>query len=259
MKRQSIHQQIDLLLNALLEQHEQFRQHQGTIPQMELDLLLQNTRQLYEAILMLHHNNALSSLDDVKAAVMQRILSDRKENSGKAAETNMENVPAPAVVAVKTEAHHAGMDELMAKAGSEQPALKNPDKKPKAKKLTGGLNATLFEDKPSLADNFEDEETWHKHIASKSSGNTVVSQLHRKPVADLKVAIGINEKFLFINQLFDGNLQDYSEAIAKLNASGDLNTARQFISSELVIRFSWPNDNEHVKNFMDLVERRFIS
>lgn len=259
MNRQSIHQQIDLLLNALLEQHEQFRQQNGTIPQMELDLLLQNTRQLYEAILMLHHNNALSSLDDVKAAVMQRILSDRKENTRSVAATQTEVVPVAEPEVVKTETHHSVMDELMAKAGREQPVEKKSDKKSKTKRLAGGLNATLFEEKPSHADNFEDEVTWHEHIASKSSWNTVANQLHRKPVADLKVAIGINEKFLFINQLFDGNLQDYSEAITKLNASGDLNSARQFISSELAIRFSWPIDNEHVKNFMDLIERRFIS
>ena len=60
MNRQSIHQQIDLLIKALSEQHQQFREGSGTIQQVELDLLLQNTRQLYEAILMLNHNNALS-------------------------------------------------------------------------------------------------------------------------------------------------------------------------------------------------------
>ena len=262
MKRQSIHQQIDLLLNALEEQHEQFRTHPGTIPQMELDLLLQNTRQLYEAILMLYHNNALSSLDDVKAAVMQRILTDRKGNHQPVKEEKVEEKPVqvPVQQIQKTEPVASGItDQLLAKAASIQPEDNRNDKKTTTKRIAGGVNATLFEDQHSLADNFEDEVTLHEHIASKSSGNTLASQLHRKPLSDLKAAIGINEKFLFINQLFDGNLQDYSEAIMKLNDSGDLNSAKQFIAVELASRFNWMDDNEHVINFMGLVERRFGS
>lgn len=260
MNRQSIHQQIDLLLNALTEQHAQFRPGKDTIPQMELDLLLQNTRQLYEAILMLHHNNALSSLDEVKAAVMQRILAEKRmiERKTDEVKTEVQKVAEPLQVEIKQETNHVKMEEVIAKAGDSLPSGENGEKKVKPKKLSGGVNATLFEDAPSLADNFEDEETLHEHIASKTSGTTLADHLHRKPVQDLKAAIGINEKFLFINQLFDGNLQDYSEAIEKLNASADLTSAKQFVTAELAGRFNWTNNNEHVKSFLDLVERRFI-
>ena len=56
---------------------------------------------------------------------------------------------------------------------------------------------------------------------------------------DLKDAIGINEKFLFINELFDGNLQDYSEALNKLNAFENLQSAENIFSVDLVTRYSW--------------------
>lgn len=260
MKRQSIHQQIDLLLKALTEQHAQFREGKDTIPQLELDLLLQNTRQLYEAILMLHHNNALSSLDEVKNAVMQRILAEKRSIERKTEEVKTE-VPQrieEVQAETKQETVHVRMEELIVKAAEAVPAEENKEKKVKSKKLSGGVNATLFEEAPSLADNFEDEETLHEHIASKNSGTTLAAHLHHKPVADLKAAIGINEKFLFINQLFDGNLQNYSEAIEKLNTSPDLYAAKQFVSAELANRFNWTDNNEHVKSFLDLVERRFI-
>ncbi len=261
MKRQSIHQQIDLLLNALAEQHEQFRERKDTIPQMELDLLLQNTRQLYEAILMLYHNNALSSLDEVKTAVMQRILAEKKpiERKTDESKTDAQLVVEPVSKETKIETNNpARMEELMVKTSNTQTVEEKKEKTGKFRKLSGGVNATLFQDTPSFADSFEDEVTLHEHIASKTSGTTIGDRMHRKPVPDLKAAIGINEKFLFINQLFDGNLQDYSEAIEKLNTSADLNTARQLISAELANRFNWITDNEHVRNFMDLVERRFI-
>ena len=243
MNRQSIHQQIEVLLAALTEQHEQFRGAKYSIPQPELDLLLQNSRQLYEAMLMLNHTNALSSLDEVKAAVTQRILAEKRAIEKKTEEVNVEipkpvQVPLAEVKAQEPEVHHK-MEELISKVADAKPIEEKKEKNGKPKKLSGGVNATLFEDTPTLADNFEDEISLHEHIAKKGSGQTVSEHLHRKPVRDLKAAIGINEKFLFINQLFDGNLHDYSEAIEKLNAMHDLEAAKQFVSSELASRFSW--------------------
>ena len=260
MNRQSIHQQIEILLNTLTAQHEQFRGAQYSIPQPELDLLLQNSRQLYEAMLMLNHTNALTSLDEVKAAVTQRILAEKRAIEKKSEEVKVEipkTVNQPVVEAKQEPVHHK-MEEVISKVSDEKPVEEKKEKTIKPKKLSGGINATLFEDSPTLADNFEDEVSLHEHIAGKSSGQTVSEHHHRKPVHDLKAAIGINEKFLFINQLFDGNLHDYSEAVEKLNAMKDLATAKQFVSAELSNRFNWEHSNDHVKNFMELVERRFI-
>jgi hypothetical protein len=263
MNRQSIHQEIEVLLNTLREQHEQFRGARYSIPQQELDLLLQNSRQLYEAMLLLNHTNALSSLDEVKAAVTQRLLAEKRAIEKKTAEKTPVENPKPAETPVaEPKPREAGvhpMAEVIAKAAEEKPVEEKKDKVARPKKLSGGVNATLFEDTHTHADNFEDEMSLHEHIAAKGSGQTVSDLLHRKPVHDLKAAIGINEKFLFINQLFDGNLHDYSEAIEKLNAMHDLASAKQFVSAELATRFNWNDNNDHVRNFMELVERRFIA
>src|SRR5204863_10123227 len=118
-------------------------------------------------------------------------------------------------------------------------------------------NSALFEDRPTLGDKFGNEETLHGKIASKASVKTIADKLHTKPIKDFKAAIGINEKFLFINQLFEGNLQRYSEAIEKVNAFSDLQSAKQFIAVELAARLNWHEDNENVRNFMELIARRF--
>src|SRR5437773_5950725 len=78
MNRSSIHQQIESLLKTIQEQHNQLKQHTNSIPQVEIDFMLQNLRQLYEASLMLNHTNALSSLDEVKQAVTQKILAEKR-------------------------------------------------------------------------------------------------------------------------------------------------------------------------------------
>jgi hypothetical protein len=78
MNRQSIHQQIDSLLKIIRDQHEQIKNHHASIPQVEIDFMVQNLRQLFEAGLMLNHTNALTSLDEVKAAVTQKILAEKR-------------------------------------------------------------------------------------------------------------------------------------------------------------------------------------
>jgi hypothetical protein len=64
---------------------------------------------------------------------------------------------------------------------------------------------------------------------------------------------------LFINKLFDGNVQDYTTAIEKINSCDGLSSAKQFISEELSSQLNWNESSEHVKTFFELVERRFIS
>src|SRR4030095_14050624 len=78
MNRQSIHQQIDSLLKIIRDQHDHLKNHGSSIPQVEIDFMVQNLRQLYEAALMLNHTNALTSLDEVKAAVTQKILAEKR-------------------------------------------------------------------------------------------------------------------------------------------------------------------------------------
>jgi hypothetical protein len=131
----------------------------------------------------------------------------------------------------------------------------SPSKQKKQTAYVGGL----FGDTLSHADKFKDEPTVADRIAKSKSDKSVADKMQHKPVRDLKDAIGINEKFLFINELFDGNLQDYSEALHKLNTADSLQSAEEFIRAELSIRYNWTDDNHHVKNFRDLVERRFIS
>src|SRR6188768_140898 len=78
MNRQSIHQQIDSLLKIIRDQHDHLKNHSSSIPQVEIDFMVQNLRQLYEAALMLNHTNALTSLDEVKTAVTQKILAEKR-------------------------------------------------------------------------------------------------------------------------------------------------------------------------------------
>jgi len=266
MNRQSIHQQIESLLKIIQDQHNQIKKRESSAPQVEIDFMIQNMRQLYEASLLLNHTNAMSSLDEVKSAVVQKILAEKKAIELKQPEPKKESskeevVPQPtaiqSLVAPKPMAEPV-KEVVIEPAIPLQEKTKEPRTIAVKSKKASDFNSSMFEDKPTLGDKFGNGETLHVKIASKNGSKTLAEKLHHHPIKDLKQAIGINEKFLFINQLFDGNLQQYSEAIDKVNSLNNLESAREFITTELAVRLNWDDSNEHVQNFMELVERRFI-
>lgn len=76
-----------------------------------------------------------------------------------------------------------------------------------------------------------------------------------KPITDLKTAIGINEKFQFINELFDGNMQEYNIAIGQLDGMENFHEATIYLSN-LKDVYKWKEETLVMANFLELIERR---
>ena len=86
---------------------------------------------------------------------------------------------------------------------------------------------------------------------------TLASKLRRQPVKDLPQAIGINQKFLFMNDLFEGENDVYKDAVVKLNECSGLAEAK-VLTGSLAEKYGWDWKSDSVKLFMDLVERRYL-
>lgn len=85
----------------------------------------------------------------------------------------------------------------------------------------------------------------------------LVEVLKETPVKDLRKAIGINDRFLFINELFRGDEAMYERSIKTINSFNIYPEAEYWISRELKIKIGWKNDNSTVQHFDQLVKRRF--
>jgi len=77
------------------------------------------------------------------------------------------------------------------------------------------------------------------------------------PIKDLKKAIGINDRFLFINELFRGDDVMYERSIKTINGFSIFPEAEYWIKRELKLKLGWDDNNEVVKQFDQLVRRRF--
>lgn len=90
-----------------------------------------------------------------------------------------------------------------------------------------------------------------------AADTSLAARLQRKPVADLAAAIGINDKFLLLNELFGGSMEKYNKSIRALNNFSTLLGAKTYMS-ELQIEFQWNIESDAYKKLDNLVERRFM-
>ncbi len=77
------------------------------------------------------------------------------------------------------------------------------------------------------------------------------------PIRDLRKAIGVNDRFLFINELFRGDESAYERSIKTINGFSIFPEAEYWIQRELKVKNGWNDSNEIVQQFYHLVKRRF--
>ncbi|MFZ1528395.1 MAG: hypothetical protein WAT19_06590 [Ferruginibacter sp.] len=78
------------------------------------------------------------------------------------------------------------------------------------------------------------------------------------PIKDLKKAIGVNDRFVFIRELFRGDENMYERSIKTINGFSIFPEAEYWIRRELKLKLGWNDKNEIVKLFDQLVRRRFL-
>jgi len=87
--------------------------------------------------------------------------------------------------------------------------------------------------------------------------NTAAEQVNIDKISDLKKAITLNEKLLYIKDLFNGYSLAYSEAIEILNRFTSLNEADLFLKKNYVVKNNWEGKPETTAKFYALLQRRY--
>jgi hypothetical protein len=100
--------------------------------------------------------------------------------------------------------------------------FETPIEEPKPKNLSNGKTiGEQYEQKKSIFENF-----------STNIKQDDISKRFNSPKIDLRTAIGVNEKFMFINDLFSGNLREYTDFIQRLNEAETLEMANVILNGE---------------------------
>lgn len=124
-------------------------------------------------------------------------------------------------------------------------------------KMSGPQHLGLFDSVQTVADRYEEQPTLHDKISKNQTDLSLGKKLQQKSVGDLKRSIGINEKFSYINELFEGDLNIYNSCIETLNRFEGYETALKYIEDTLIPKYNWNPENKSFKGLMDLLERKF--
>ena len=91
----------------------------------------------------------------------------------------------------------------------------------------------------------------------RQSKTELMEVLKESPVKDLRKAIGINDRYLFINDLFRGDETMYERSIKTINGFSIFPEAEYWINRELKVKLGWNSDDPAVVHFDQLIKRRF--
>ncbi len=132
-------------------------------------------------------------------------------------------------------------------------------------------NETVEDTENDDEDDFEEEEeerTSISHIEKKTVGenfhikkslndmleknNTLDQKIAHSPIANLQSAIGINDRFLFIREMFNNDAALYSEAVRQIDQCENIKQAVNYLSSNFKIK-----KTETSLKFVEQIRRRF--
>ncbi len=134
------------------------------------------------------------------------------------------------------------------------PAVETVPEKPKPKKFDLQLPTTKT---TSAATGFN---TAFDELFEQKATKDLSQKLSERPISNLKLAWGVGDKFLMINELFGKNSSAFEEAIATLDELGSIDKARAYLEKNIIDKYNWiaPNKVSVAKDFIKTIRRRYL-
>jgi len=105
------------------------------------------------------------------------------------------------------------------------------------------------EEKLVVGEKYQKERSLNETLGNNKAAE---SKLINGPITSLKAAIGLNDRFLFIREIFNNNSAKYNEVIDNLDKMEQIQEAVEYLRDNLTMQ-----KNEASMKFVDLLKRRF--
>lgn len=258
-------------LEVISEQANTISNYEGNIPKIELDIIMSYVRDVYDELHSLDKiNNSASAIHTTKILINKPVdeeIAVVEKEPTKEISTN-EGIE-PSGINIRFEAPKVSFSNItpVKENITEEIFIENkkeenfaeikPQEKVVKKPIVKESSLDLF-GTPSIADKFKDEKPSLNDLLVKDNDkNTIASKISLQTITDLKSAIGINDKFKMINDLFSGNSDEYNSFIQSVNNANNHIEAEGFIE-EYAINYHWQDNNDTLQILKNFIQRRFI-
>jgi len=213
-----LQRELDFLKLLVSRFHEQEK-----VNGLELDVALQKTQEVYEQLLKI---KLMPEPESFPTVIVEKKVAPPVQPPET---TRKEPLVKPKAV-----------DDVV----PEKIVVVKEEKKPKVDTAKSGILA----DKLGTSDFQPINET----LAQKKTGNNLSSKLQTTSLSSISSGIGLNDKFLFIRELFKSDSVLYNNTIKYLDTADSLEVALDFIKRN----FDWSEKNETAQKFIHLIHRR---
>lgn len=252
------------LLGRMMVQVDYMYRNDREMSRLDLDIMMERTREFYELLCDYQSDKV------VKEVVEQEPVSTEINEGGELINRDVEfEIETPEEVLDEPEVTEGKADEeteMSFEEENEEVAEPQEEVVENQEETPENIEEEPAEENNEVAAEDEDEEDWEDEddevfhvepVVKEPEDNSLAAKLTRAHVDDIRLALGINDKVMIINDLFNGSVERYNKSIDALNDFPTLSGARVYMS-ELQIELQWDTECQSYKMLNDLVERRFI-
>lgn len=195
----------------------------GDMHTIELDLLLEKLRNIYDLV------------NDMKDAISKKNSSEISDSPQSGSEIELDTNP---------EVETLSNDETQIEEIIKETEIEKENSKTKPVEKTSYVSDRFKTSKPTLNEEME----------VRSQKENLSSQLNLNPINSISGAIGINEKFELINELFSGDKDKFESTLEVLNKANSFVEAYNYLNDN----FEWDMDSVYVQRVLELIRRKLI-
>ena len=227
------------------------------IHQIDIDLAMSKVRNLYDMLLKLNAHDTYVSEYQIKEKLtinkplakqdIETIVEDVQKEELKKASKTSETKQEVEIDLIKEEIKKPELkkevEPIKKIAFIEEEKPKKVQEKQKKQESSSEIMADKFHSKTYMHDSFTKGNPDKQDVSSK---------MKSKPITDINSAIGLNDKFVYVRELFNGNKDQFVETIQLLNNFDTFENALGYLKEN----FKWDYEEPIVVKLIELVRRK---
>ncbi len=271
MDKTSIKESIIRSLDNIIDKTSNLEKFEEQIPQVELDIILKDIQQLYENYKLLAKINNRELEGEIEQQSINSII-EKSEQTFSKIKTISETLAKEETGKIYPDEENDQKNEAFKDTLVEDNKTIEKEQKPNVEEEAGEEEIIIeqYEQQikqpvsqemgsETVADKYKNiPQSLNERLRTTATDNSIAAKLQQDPIKELRSSIGLNEKILFVKELFNENNEEYRNVLSKLDSMPDLTTAMELVNA-LQLRYSWDDSKESYKLFINYIKRRFTS